>query len=240
MKCERTRTKERWTWAEVGERKNERTNERTNVREKGKLEENPERRVKERTSHGEMESSQQIGETRPFLSRARFHSYGNIGAPLFPFLFSTSPFSSHAFSTDTLYLSLSLSVSRQVASPSGRGLVRSVVVVVVVMSSPPGKISSPGPATLGSLIMPGHLQASRPLRACSGMIHVSRCTDKTTIFISVAAANATTSKLRHRVLRFEKKVRIPRLRQRGRFLLLLPLYSFGSHFELIVLGHRYA
>lgn len=155
-----------------------------------------------------MESSQQIGETRPFLSRARFHSYGNIGAPLFPFLFSTSPFSSHAFSTDTL----SLSVSRQVASPSGRGLVRFIVAVVVVMSSPPGEISSPGPATLGSLIMPGHLQASRPLRACSGMIHVSRCTDKTTIFISVAAANATTSKLRHRVLRFKKKVRIPCLR----------------------------
>ena len=200
MKCERTRTKERWTWAEVGERKNERTNERTNKRERER-ETRGESRVKSETENeprgdGELSANWRdpafsIACPFPFV---RKHRRASFSLPLFNFPFFFPRF----FHRHPL--------SRQVASPSGRGLVRFVVAVVVVMSSPPGKISSPGPATLGSLIMPGHLQASRPLRACSGMIHVSRCTDKTTIFISVAAANATTSKLRHRVLRFKKKV----------------------------------
>lgn len=95
-----------------------------------------------------MESSQQIGETRPFLLRARFHSHGNIGAPLFPFPFLFNfPFFFQSLFCSTPSLSLSPSLARSLApffqgpingsSPWPRSFVRSGC-----RATPSGKISS--------------------------------------------------------------------------------------------------
>lgn len=65
-----------------------------------------------------------------------------------------------------------------------------------------GQNKWPGLAARGSLIVTGHLRASRGFRACpGGMIHVSGCADKTAIFISVAAGKRGCND----VLRWYKK-----------------------------------
>lgn len=99
---------------------------------------------REREIHEEMESSQQIGETRPFLLRARFHSHGNIGAPLFPFPFLFNfPFFFQSLFCSTPSLSLPLSFTPffqgpiNGSSPWPRSFVRSGC-----RATPSGKISS--------------------------------------------------------------------------------------------------
>lgn len=94
MKCE---------CANVGRRsrrRKERTNERTNRRKKRRnsdRESGLDERNRERAT-GRWRALSKLERPGSFLLRARFHSRGNIGAPLFPFLFSTSPFSFRRFS----------------------------------------------------------------------------------------------------------------------------------------------
>ena len=93
MKCER---------ANVGRsrRRRERTNERTNRRKERRNsdgESGLDERNRERAT-GRWRALSKLERPGSFLLRARFHSRGNIGAPLFPFLFSTSPFSFRRFS----------------------------------------------------------------------------------------------------------------------------------------------
>lgn len=135
--------------------------------ERGRVEERlPWLNQKEReTIHEEMESSQQIGETRPFLLRARFHSHGNIGAPLFPFpfLFNFPFFFQSLFARHPL----SLSLARSLCSSKGLSTVLSLASFVRsggrCRATPSGKISSQVSSdTRGSLIVAGHLRGSWP------------------------------------------------------------------------------
>lgn len=147
MKCER---------ANVGRsrRRRERTNERTNRRKERRNSEGEsglDERNRERAT-GRWRALSKLERPGSFLLRARFHSRGNIGAPLFPFLFSTSPFSFRRFFFSFLFFPLffflfsssfffsshlCLCVTRcfRLPSPSGRGLVRFAVVV----TSPPSR-----------------------------------------------------------------------------------------------------
>lgn len=122
-----------------------------------------------------MEGSQQIGESRPFLLRARFHSHGNIGAPLFlsfstthaPSFFPPRPLTPRPLTFCPVFLFLLLFHPLSTRPRSSR---------VSHSAEVSGQASQ-----RGSLIVASHLRSSWTF-VPSWMMHDPR-TDKTTICI---------------------------------------------------------